>query len=423
MKIGIQTWGSHGDIRPFIALAEGLQNSGHEVTLVITCVDNDAYTGSDLPSGVKLINVASPVISDREELAQKTIRIFNQKNPVKQIQLMIEDLFLPAEKQMYSASETLCKENDLVIAHFFHYPLNTAAQLYQKDFVSVSLVHSVVPSIYKPPAGVPNLGKLGNRLAWKLASAILNRTVKKYPDRLRQANGLAAAEDLMKNVWASQQLSLVAISPQICKQQADWPKNYQVCGFLTKPDISLEGSVDQELENFLASGEAPVFMSFGSIMSGEKIEQTLELFRDAASLAKVRAIIQSPNWKKYQLSSNQQIHFTGYTPHARVFPRCSAIVHHGGAGTTQASLLSGKPAIIVPHTAEQEFWGSELIRLGVTLNYIKRRSLTPARLAKAIKATLVDQDVIAKAKQVSLKMAGEDGVTSATILINDRFSK
>jgi len=422
MKIGIQTWGSHGDIRPFIALAEGMQNAGHDVTLVVTCVDNNAYANSKLNSGVKLVSVASPVFTDREELTRKSVHIFKQKNPIRQIQLMIEDYFIPVEKEMFTASMRLCAENELVIGHFFHYPLNIAATLNQKNYVSVSLVHSVVPSSYNPPAGMPNLGKLGNSLIWKLASGIMDHSIKKYADNLRLSNGLPKALGLLKEVWASKQLNIVAVSPQICRRQPDWPENYQVSGFLTKSDISLEGKISAELEEFITSGEAPVFMTFGSIMSGEDLQETFDIFIEAAKLAKVRAIIQSPNWEKYDLRPSQQIHFTGYTPHASVFPRCSAIVHHGGAGTTQANLLSGKPAIIIPHTAEQEFWGREVKRIGVAFNYLKRRQLKAKHLAQAINMTLAHQKIIATAAVISQNMANEDGVATAVSMINERFT-
>ena len=411
MKIGIQTWGSHGDIRPFIALAEGLQRAGHEVTLVVTCVDSDAYNRLNLASGAKLTSIA-----------RKTAVIFAQKNPVKQIQLMIEDYFLPAEKDMFAASETLCQENELVIGHFFHYPLNTAALRYQKKYVSVALVHSIVPSKFMPPAGMPHLGTYGNMLSWKLARSIMNLSIKKYADRLRLLNGLPPAQDLVGNVWASEQLSLIAVSPQLCQRQSDWPINYQVCGFLTQPDIHLEGKVDDDLENFLASGDPPVFMTFGSIMSGEDLQETLDLFCNAATLAQVRAIIQSPNWRQYPLTPSQQVHFVGYTPHAMVFPRCCAIVHHGGAGTTQASLLSGKPSVIVPHTAEQEFWGSELQRLGVARKYLRRRSINSKKLANAINLTLQDKSLAIRAGDVSQSMADENGVLAAIKIIEQRFA-
>ena len=68
MKIGLQTWGSHGDIRPFVALAKGLQAAGHEVTLVITCVDSDRYTALQAAPPFELQVVASPVVPDRAVL-------------------------------------------------------------------------------------------------------------------------------------------------------------------------------------------------------------------------------------------------------------------------------------------------------------------------------------------------------------------
>jgi hypothetical protein len=48
MKIGIQTWGSNGDIRPLLALADGLQQAGHAVTLVVSSIDNRSYADTCL---------------------------------------------------------------------------------------------------------------------------------------------------------------------------------------------------------------------------------------------------------------------------------------------------------------------------------------------------------------------------------------
>jgi hypothetical protein len=68
MKIGIQTWGSHGDIRPFVALADGLQAAGHEVTLVVTCVDSDRYQGLRTRTGFELRLVSAPGMPGKPEL-------------------------------------------------------------------------------------------------------------------------------------------------------------------------------------------------------------------------------------------------------------------------------------------------------------------------------------------------------------------
>jgi sterol 3beta-glucosyltransferase len=231
MRIGIQIWGRRGDIRPLLALAEGLQSSGHEVSLLITCIESADFNASLSNSGVKIQNVASPVIRDKEELAKIGKDIFAESNPVKQMKTVIEKFFVPAEAEMYQAAEKLCLNNDLVIGHFFHYPLQTAAELTGRPYVSVMLVHSAVPSKLQPPIGFPNLGNLGNRITWRALKLVLNKSLKKYPDRLRKAHGLRPANDFVGSVLASHQLTLIAVSPEICRRKNDWPDYYQVCGF------------------------------------------------------------------------------------------------------------------------------------------------------------------------------------------------
>lgn len=104
MKIGLQTWGSHGDIRPFVALAEGLQQAGHQVTLVLTCVDSDAYASLSSPAGVTIRVVASPVI-DLAEVERLGEAAANMANPLTQTKMLIEGGFLPAEAAMFDAAQ------------------------------------------------------------------------------------------------------------------------------------------------------------------------------------------------------------------------------------------------------------------------------------------------------------------------------
>jgi UDP:flavonoid glycosyltransferase YjiC (YdhE family) len=109
------------------------------------------------------------------------------------------------------------------------------------------------------------------------------------------------------------------------------------------------------------------------------------------------------------------------SPYAEVFPRCAAIVHHGGAGTTQSSLLAGKPSVIVAHMADQTFWGSELKRLGVAGDTLQRKSLTAQKLAKGITFVLNDPTMPKKAAAIGQTMAGENGVKKAIQIVERIF--
>lgn len=422
MKIGIQTWGSHGDIRPFIALADGLKADGHDVTLAVTCVDSDRYSGLTTRTGVSVKTVATPVISDPSQLKRSSEALLHEQDPIKQTQIAIEQFLLPVESELFEVSERLCLENDLVIGHYFLYPLAAAAERHSKPHVSIALAHGAVPSAFQPPAGVPDLGAFSNRLAWRLARWVLNLRLKKYPDQLRLKNGMKPVPDMIDDVWSSKYLTLLAVSTAICEAKQDWPSYYHVCGVLDTQESVAEGAVPSDLDSFLSNGSAPVYMTFGSMISASDEKQAVALFTEAAETAGVRAIIQAPNPRELGFCSNNHVHYLSTAPHSTIFPRCCLVVHHGGAGTSQAALRAGKPSVIVAHTAEQELWGRELTRLGTAPPTIRRTRLTAGNLAAAIRLATGSPHLLENAKTLRIQATKENGVATAVKLINDRFA-
>jgi UDP:flavonoid glycosyltransferase YjiC (YdhE family) len=413
MKIGLQTWGSHGDIRPFVALAEGLQQAGHEVTLLITCVDSGAYAGMVSPSGVKLRVIASPVIplSEAARIGEAAI---GMRNPLKQMTMLMEAAFLPAEEAMFAAALELAAESDLLVGHYFMYPLQIAAEQAGKPYVSVLLSHVAIPSAHSHPIGLP----FGQSFLWWLSCWALQKTAGRYPNRLRARLNMPLTKDFVNEVWLSDLLTLVAVSLQLCEWQPDWPSSIQLCGFLDMPNMQIEGRLTDAVEAFLAAGDAPVYMTFGSWTPRDIPNQTdhLKLFTDAATLAGRRAIIQSDDAAACGFHSDERVLYVSASPHHLIFPRCAAVVHHGGAGTTQSVTLAGKPSVVVAHISEQEHWGKELRRIGIAGKPLHRRSVTAKQLAARIRA--INPAMQAKAPLVARAMAQENGVAAAVRLIN-----
>jgi sterol 3beta-glucosyltransferase len=422
MKIGIQTWGSHGDIRPFLALADGLQTAGHEVTLVITCVDSADYASIISAQGVKISVLASPVISqaDSENVVQT---VYNTRNPMTQMATILRLCFDPAEDVMFEAARTLCADADLLIGHYVMHPLRIAAEQAGRPYISVMLSHAGVPSAFNHPLGIKGVGKIGNRLLWWLTKAGINRALRHYPNRLRRQVGMAPTRDVVTQVWIAQPLTLLAVSPQLCQPQEDWPASVRACGFLDMPNLALEGAVPEALSAFMQAGEAPVYMTFGSWMPKDIPGQTrtLHLLTEAARLAGSRAIIQSPSWQECGMRSCDRVLYVSAAPHHAIFPHCSAVVHHGGAGTTQSATLAGKPSIVVAHLSEQEHWGRELRRLGIAGKPAKRRNVTAKQLAKQIKLVRNTPDMAVKAAAIAAAMKQENGVAAAVELIRENF--
>ncbi len=117
-----------------------------------------------------------------------------------------------------------------------------------------------------------------------------------------------------------------------------------------------------DLTAFLAAGEAPLFVGFGSMILPDP-PATTRMILEAATKLNCRIVIQSC-WSDMILDDNDNtavipanVYFLGDCPHDWLFPRMAAVVHHGGSGTTAAGLLAGKPTFIVPYFGDQPFWG------------------------------------------------------------------
>ena len=416
MKIGMQTWGSHGDVRPFLALAAGLQAAGHDVTLVITSIDLDAYAQTGAARGIKVVAVGEPLIP-ADEAAKILHTIYAIKDPMRQVGALMRLLFAPVEDEMFAASRRLCEESDLLIGHHILHPLQVAAQHAGKPYVSVFLSHVGLPTEHAHP--LAELGRTGNRLLWWLTRVMLNRALLHYPNRLRRQLGMTPVRDLLDDVWLATPLALVGVSPTICERRPDWPASVHVCGFLDMPNVEVEGVVPAALDGFLAAGTAPVYMTLGSWMPEDLAAEaaTLTLFTAAARLAGCRAIIQSPSAQACGFASSETILYVSAAPHHLIFPRCAAVVHHGGAGTTQSATLAGKPSVVIAHLNEQEHWASELRRLGIAGKVLKRRSVTAQALAERIREVSGSPEMAASAAAIGAAMRKENGVAAAVRLI------
>jgi sterol 3beta-glucosyltransferase len=424
MKIGLQTWGSHGDVRPFLALAEGLQRAGHTVTLVITCVDSDAYGRMVSPSGVELRVVASPALppGDADQIGAV---IFDTRDPMRQLTQILRLCFAPVEAQMHAAAQRLCEECELLIGHMLMHPLRAAADRAGRPYASVMLSHAVVPSACDHMLHVPGTGKAGNRLLWWLTRLAINHALKADTNRRRAAEGLPPVRDIVDEVWLSPSLTLVAVSPHIAVRQPDWPAAVHVSGFLNMPNIAVEGEIPAHLHAFLAAGEAPVYMTLGSWMPPDREWQgsTLRLLTEAARLAGCRAIIQGSDAQGCGFVSTGDVLYVTAAPHQAIFPHCCAVLHHGGAGTTQSATLAGKPSVVVAHIGEQEHWGRELRRLGIAGKPVLRRKTTAAGLAKLIRQVRETPAMTGAAIAAGAAMRKEDGVAAAVDLVNSVFGR
>ncbi|PYH93363.1 UDP-glucose,sterol transferase [Aspergillus ellipticus CBS 707.79] len=180
----------------------------------------------------------------------------------------------------------------------------------------------------------------------------------------------------------------------------------------------LEGATNytppDDLTSFLNAGPPPIYIGFGSIVVDNPGSLTKIVFA-AVRESGQRAIV-SKGWGNLGADEDDipdNILMIGKCPHDWLFQRVSCVIHHGGAGTTAAGLVLGRPTVVVPFFGDQPFWGSIVARAGAGPVPVPYKQLTVEKLTAAINKAL-EPETLAKAKQIGEEMRTEQGVQNAT---------
>lgn len=421
MRIGLQTWGSAGDVRPMLALAGGLSAAGHEVTLAVASADNTDYSALAEPLGITLVQAESLL----QEFDRETMKAFEQQyyrirssDFMKQLRLIMDYGFFPFVDEMYAASLDLCAASDIVVGHMLVHTLKVAAIKTGTPRIVVSPNH-MLTSYSRAAYPAPDLGPWLNRGVWKLGMRMYNGYFLERFNTLCIREGMAPFRG-MDEAMFSDLLALIAVSSVFCREGPDMEDQVRVCGRLSLPENAVDWVMPAGLKEFLEGGEPPVFISFGSWSTIESDPSaTAALAVNAAQLAGVRAIVQQPWDKVSGVDDDARVYKLSRAPHSRIFPHCAAVVHHGGAGTTHTVTRYGCPSVVVHFLGEQLFWAKELKRLGVAHKALPRKKLTAEKLAGAIRRVLDDRDMKPRAERLGTIMLREDGVGTAVKLIEE----
>eukprot|EP00906_Rhabdomonas_costata_P021130 RCo030704 len=217
---------------------------------------------------------------------------------------------------------------------------------------------------------------------------------------------------------------IYCFSPALVPKPCDWGPHIDVvgsfplgCGDLaSQQEIALRPLLD-----FLAAGPPPFYVGFGSIVI-EKPTVFSCIVAKALKMSRVRAIMHQ-GWMRLgeacKVDANVFL-LKDPVPHEWLFPRCSAVCHHGGAGTSHTSMKFGKPTIVVPFFGDQEFWGSRIALRGAGPQPIPAKKLTARALAEAI-AFCYRPEVMQRAKEVAQEMNREKGLEVACDILHKRL--
>jgi sterol 3beta-glucosyltransferase len=404
MRVGIQGWGSEGDLRPLLALAARLGAEGHAAELVLTPVDGNDYAPSCRALGVPLRCVPESAPMTLQQL----VREAKSADPSKLVKAVLELTFYPYLDAMYEAALALCARSDVVIGGSSSWVVKAAALASGVPFVSLHYYPGVVPSRVVPPAIFPNWRWLA-RPGWALLGLLMDLAFRGPGRKFFAQKGLPPIHHAIPDLLFSDRLNLLAASPSFWPPAPDWSRAFCVSGELVMPR-SDEWQPSAELSAFLHAGDAPVLMSLGS-MEHLAPARARELLIASARSAGVRAIIQS----KASPSEGREgdLYFLPWAPHDQLAARCSVFVHHGGAGTSHAALRAGLPSLVLPFIFEQGLWAKRLRQLGAAGAAISFWRARPERVAAALRTTLASSPRRAHAQRLSRAMQDEDGAATA----------
>ncbi|WLW49928.1 glycosyltransferase [Streptomyces sp. YU58] len=399
MRILITAAGSRGDVAPYTGLGAELRRAGHEVALATT----DTFAPLVREAGLEFRSLSSRAPAEPPEQRGGAA---NRRELMRTAAAFVTGLGR-------GFADAVAQGADLLLLSAttaqFGWHLSEATGVP----VICAYLQPTAPTGDFPPVvtGGRSLGRLGNRTAGRLALRMADRLYTHAVAELRRDLGLPPlAPHLMRRRQERDGRPVLhGFSTALVPRPSDWRPGLEIVGPWWPYDAP-DRKLPAELEDFLAAGPRPVFVGFGSMAGGEG-ERLSEIAVAALRRAGLRGILQSGS--AGLAADGDDVLTVGELPHALLFPRVAAVVHHAGAGTTAAGLRAGVPAVPVPVTADQPFWAGRLAALGAAAEPIPFRALTAERLAGAFDLIVRQQAYSRAASAAARHMAAEDGAGEA----------
>jgi sterol 3beta-glucosyltransferase len=274
----------------------------------------------------------------------------------------------------------------------------------------------VAPTGEFPPIfGTRSLGTTGNRLAGRVAGAVLEAIFADTNRAMRAQLGLPPVSSRTARRTRERQLWPIyhGFSPLVVPRPADWRPGLSVVGYWWPyyPPQPLPPLLAQ----FLDAGPPPAFVGLGSATVADP-EQLSGVLVSALRAAGLRGVFQR-GWAGLSAAGDDMLTIDE-VPHAALLPHMAVVVHHAGAGTTAAGLRAGVPAVPVPLQLDAAFWSARLTALGVSPGAVPMRRLTAPALTAALVRATTDPSYRRRAGEVATCIRAEDSIAPVLSTVN-----
>jgi sterol 3beta-glucosyltransferase len=396
MRVGIIALGSTGDVLPFAGLGQALAEAGHVVTIA-------AHGGfGNLIRDAGLTYVELPLNPHTDDELQRLAG----KGGIAALRA-INRFYAPQGQAIVEKVDVVAGQSDVLLYSILAWPSYCSAQGHGIPSFGLDLQPMEPTGAFAPVMARFSLGPAGNRFLARQGQRLMVGTGITLVNAVRARHGLppTTPRKFIQEYADRDQPVLCGFSRHIVPRPADWRGGLEVTGFWWPPEPK-DFTPPPHLVDFLAAGDRPVFVGFGSMWVKDK-DETGSLIRAALRASGKRAVVQA-GWAGLEIDDDN-VCMIGDVPHAWLFPQMAAAVHHAGAGTMAAALRAGIPSVPVPHVLDQPFWASRLAALGAACAPIPARQLTASRLAAALTEVTSVPSYRIRSQELGELVRGEDG--------------
>jgi MGT family glycosyltransferase len=421
-RIVLTTFGSFGDIHPYMALALELRARGHQAMIATSELYREKIEGAGIEFHAVRPDVNGPDDPETEELLRKIME------PQTGAEFLFKELIVPHLRDSYDDLSEAVRGADLLVTHVITFAGPLVAQKTGIPWVSTVLAPVSLWSAYDPLVP-PNMQWIAPLL--RAAGAGVNRAflglIKRWTNswmepiyRLRKELGLPAGAHPLFEGQHSPALVLALFSEVIGAKQPDWPPQTVITGFpfYDKKD---ETPIAPSLVQFLDGGTPPIIFTLGSsavFIADDFFHESIAATKQLGARA-VLLIGDARNMPKEPLPDG--VVAFDYAPYGELLPRASVIVHQGGVGTTAQSLRAGKPMLVMPYNHDQPDNAARIARLGVGRTLTRNR-YEGARVVAELKELLDNPRYAQRAAEIGVKIRSENGARVACEEIERQLS-
>jgi vancomycin aglycone glucosyltransferase len=311
---------------------------------------------------------------------------------------------------LFAAVARSCVGADLIVGAGIQLAATSVAESRDVPCVFAAFCPCALPSSASPPPPVKTqtLPRWLNRLLWDVGRLGTSWVLRSHINRGRSALGLRGVDDVLENLAGD--LAIVAADRDLAPLADDAPATVEATdAWILDDDLALEPHVDA----FLSRDPPPVYVGFGSMIA--RRVPALAAAAVAAVRAAGRPVLVSGGWAGLDrfVEPAGDLLVAGALPHGAVLRRVSAVVHHGGAGTTTAAARAGVPQVIVPHILDQYYWAHRVAALGLGPRAVPVDLVTADILAGRLDAALLDPAIAGRARALGQRIRARNGASAA----------